>query len=194
MKIFQSWYQDEFGVLHQEETEEDFYSDDELNQHEAALRREQTEVSSKPSKAVELNKSVIERSKSSDKPTTKLETPQPVSTNLSTKPVEVAPAPAPAPASVQDETQKPSKPAEVAESQGAKEPAVKEPRSLESGSRAKERWVWAYTKILQVGQQSDVVSHVRPGLSISMSSTVKTELLRQQSWHKEKWRSIILMP
>ena len=165
-------------MMCQEETEEEFYSDDELNQHEAALRRQQTELesSSKPAKAVELNKSVIdiERSKSSDKPTTKLETPQPVSTNLSTKPVEVAPAPAPAPASVQDETRKPSKPAEVAESQGAKEPAVKEPRSLESGSRAKERWVWAYTKILQVGQQSDVVSHVRPGLSTSMSSTAET--------------------
>ena len=138
MKIFQSWYQDEFGVLMcQEETEEDFYSDDELNQHEAALRREQTETSSQPSKAVELNKSVIDRSKSSDhtKPHSKLETP----------PVEAAPAPAPAP--VQQEIQKPSKPAEVAESEGAKEA-----RSLVSGRRAKERWVWAYTKILQVGE------------------------------------------
>ena len=130
-----------------EETEEEFYSDDELNQHEAALRREQTESSSLASKAVELNKSVIERSKSSDKPSTKLDTP-PVSTNLPAKPVEAtpAPAPAPAPASVQQENQKPSKPAEVVE-----KPPVTEPRSLVSGTTAKERWVWAYTKILQVG-------------------------------------------
>ena len=132
-----------------EETEEEFYSDDELNQHEAALRREQTlQSSSLASKAVELNKSVIERSKSSDKPSTKLDTP-PVSTNLPAKPVEAtpAPAPAPAPASVQQENQKPSRPAEVEE-----KPPVKEPRSLVSGTTAKERWVWAYTKILQVGE------------------------------------------
>ena len=137
MKIFQSWYQDEFGVLMcQEETEEEFYSDDELNKHEAVLRREQTEASAKPSKAVEQDKSVIDRSKPSDKPATKLDT----------APVSVKPPEAPAPAPVQPE--KPSKPAEVE----AEKPPVKEPRSLVSGTRAKERWVWAYTKILQVGE------------------------------------------
>ena len=126
----------------QEEPEEEFYSDDELTQHEAALRREQTETSSKPAKAVEQNKSVIdiERSKSSDtKPDTKLETP-PASSSLPAKPVEEAPS---APGS---QAQPPSKPAEVAE-----KPAVKEsPRSLASGKTPRERWVWAYSKILQV--------------------------------------------
>ena len=137
--MFQSWYQDEFGVLMcQEETEEEFYSDDELNQHEAALRREQTEASSKASKAVEQDKSVIDRSKPSDKPATKLDT----------APVSVKPAEPPAPAPVQHENQKPSKPAEVE----VEKPPVKEPRKLVSGTRAKERWVWAYTKILQVGE------------------------------------------
>ena len=127
----------------QEETEEEFYSDDELNQHEAALRREQAESSSKPSKAVtvEQNKSVIDRSKSSDKPSTTLET-HPVSTNLPAKPVEAAPAPA------QQENQKASRPVESQ----AQPPPVKEARSLVSGSSAKERWLWAYTKILQVGE------------------------------------------
>ena len=126
----------------QEEPEEEFYSDDELTQHEAALRREQTETSSKPAKAVEQNKSVIdvERSKSSDtKPDTKLETP-PASSSLPAKPVEEAPS---APAS---QAQPPSKPAEVTEKPAVKEP----PRSLASGKTPRERWVWAYSKILQV--------------------------------------------
>ena len=162
LKIFQSWYQDEFGVLMcQEETEEEFYSDDELNQHEAALKREQTEASSKPSKAVtvEQNKSVIDRSKSSDKPHTKLETP-PVSSNLPAKPVETAPAPAPAPAgaAAQQENQKASRPGEVVENQAQPPPPVKEARSLVSGSSAKERWLWAYTKILQVGETTTVTN------------------------------------
>ena len=128
----------------QEETEEEFYSDDELNQHEAALRRQQTESSSKPAKAVELNKSVIdiERSKSSEKPDTKLETPP-----VSAKPVEEAPAPP-------ESQTKPSKPAEVAETALEVKP-VKEPRSLVSGSCARERWAWAYTKIIQVGEIRD---------------------------------------
>ena len=137
----------------QEETEEEFYSDDELNQHEAALRREQAESSSKPSKAVtvEQNKSVIDRSKSSDKPSTTLET-HPVSTNLPAKPVEAAPAPAPA----QQENQKASRPVESQ----AQPPPVKEARSLVSGSSAKERWLWAYTKILQVGEPDQTVNYV----------------------------------
>ena len=141
--LFQSWYQDEFGVLMcQEEPEEEFYSDDELTQHEAALRRELTESSSKPAKAVELNKSVIdiERSKPSDtKPDTKLDT-APASSSLPAKPVEEAPA------APESQAKPPSKPAEVAEKPPVKEP----PRSLVSGNTPRERWVWAYTKILQV--------------------------------------------
>ena len=158
--LFQSWYQDEFGVLLcQEETEEEFYSDDELNQHEAALRKEQSEPSPKPAKAVEQNKSVIdiERSKSSEKPNTKPETP-PVPTNLPAKPVEEA-APA-------QESQKPSKPeVTVTESQAVK-PAVKEPRSLTCGTKPRERWLWAYTKILQVGETSRSICQRSGALSL----------------------------
>ena len=80
----------------------------------------------------------------------------PVSSNLPAKPVEATPAAAPAPAAVaavQEENQKPSRPAEVEKKTDlvVERPPVKEPRSLVSGRTAKERWVWAYTKILQVG-------------------------------------------
>ena len=163
------WYQDEFGVVRNEydqllaqEREEAFYSDDELSKQEEILRREEQEQS-KPCKAVVQNESVIDPDKRQEpvKPETaptkeKKKLPRPQNyeqgwyqdydgnwlNELDKEDVEYEDS-VPA-VSTQD-----SKNVSFGQ-EPAKEDA-REPRQLVSGRSAKERWLWAYNKILQVG-------------------------------------------
>ena len=193
------WYQDEFGVVRNEydellqEREETFYSDDELSKHEEILRREeQDQTSSKPSKAVEQNKSVIDTGKSPESQS---------GSSISTKPPAEATPAKEAPAKEKKKLPKPPGyddgwyqdhhgnwlnrldrddvefedvvPPSVTNDkknvsfgrETAKEPvkeAVKEPvkeaRQLRSGRTPRERWLWAYNKILQVGGRKETVN------------------------------------
>ena len=161
-RLGENWYQDEFGVLRNKldddklEDSDDYYTEEQLTQIEADLKKESIVNQSKTdlNKAVEPKQSVIEVSKSSDQALTEPKAVKPlVLDDQDSEDVDKDEAGHPASIlSLSTRRDSPLTKKEQKVSFEKSDSLASSGKSRTSGKSPRERWLWAYTRIVQVGR------------------------------------------